>query len=102
MRRSEFHQGTLSGWFLDSLDTAQRAEGSLRSVRLGLLAVLQSPQMVDEELRVQLERLLGGLEQTTGSLTILQTSARNALDEALSLPDPEKVRLPDTWCDDRR
>lgn len=100
MNRSDPHPYTLSGWFLDSLDAAQRAEGSLRSVRLGLLSVLQS-QMVDEEVRVNLERLLGGLEQATGSLTILQTSARNALDEALSLPDPDRVRPPETWCDNR-
>ena len=72
----------LSTWFLASLDTTQEAEGALRNVLLDLRHLLQADAL-EHGTRTQLERMLAGLEQTAGSLALLQSFARGALDEVL-------------------
>ncbi len=69
----------LSQWFLDSLDAAQEAEGTVRNVVLELRHLLISSELNDAT-REELSRLLVGLEQATGRLTLVQASAKNALD----------------------
>lgn len=79
LSRPDKYSRDLSQWFLDSLDAAQEAEGTVRNVVLELRHLLMSSELTDAT-REDLSRLLVGLEQATGRLTLVQVSAKNALD----------------------
>jgi hypothetical protein len=79
LSRPDTYPRDLSQWFLDSLDAAQEAEGTVRNVVLELRHLLLSSEL-NGATREDLARLLVGLEQATGRLTLVQVSAKKALD----------------------
>lgn len=79
LSRPDRYSRDFSLWFLDSLDAAQEAEGTVRNVALELRHLLLSSELNDAT-REDLSRLLVGLEQATGRLTLVQVSAKKALD----------------------
>jgi hypothetical protein len=79
LSRPDRYTRDLSQWFLDSLDAAQEAEGTVRNVVLELRHLLMSSELNDTT-REDLSRLLVGLEQATGRLTLVQVSAKKAFD----------------------
>jgi hypothetical protein len=75
-------EGSVPEWFFESLEASQQAEGALRTVRLELRHLLTSTDL-DAEASMRLKETLAALDRASGRLTILQASARNALDQIL-------------------
>jgi hypothetical protein len=83
MTQTNAAEGPVPKWFFECLEASQRAEGCVRTVRLELRHLLRSTAL-DAETRTRLEENLAALDRASGRLTILQASARNALDEILN------------------
>lgn len=68
----------IADWFLDSLDTTQRVEGTLRNVILELRQLARCGHL-DEETRNHLEDAVHGLESAAGGVAVLQRASLRAL-----------------------